>query len=142
LLHLRQLRSHVTNPKNDTVSVIDARTDKLFVGINFKIKPPDSGHVRCNGTDISGNMYMFDLGSLKCEAIANSVFPSPFSYWSVFPPIWFESWSGDLANDSDKDHIITFKPTYFGTLVANFNVLSDAYITTILAIAIPASDWD
>jgi DNA-binding beta-propeller fold protein YncE len=132
---------YVTNPENNSVSGIDGRTNKLFVGINFKIVPPHSGHVNCNGTNINSNTsMMFDLGSLKCEAIANSVFPSPFNYWSVFPPIWFDSWSGNLVSpDSDKNHTITFNPTHFGTLVANFNVLSDAYITTILAIAIPAA---
>jgi DNA-binding beta-propeller fold protein YncE len=132
---------YVTNPKNNTVSVIDGRRNKLIVGINFIIDPPNSGYLDCNGTNLkSSRLLMLDLGSLTCEAKANSVFPASFSYWSVFPPIWFDSWSGDLASpDSDKDNIITFKPTHFGTLVANFNVLSDAYITTILAIAIPAA---
>jgi YVTN family beta-propeller protein len=132
---------YVTNPDNDTVSVIDGKTNSLSVGVNFKIDPPYSGYVNCNGISINSNTsMMLDLGSLTCEAKANSVFPSPFSYWSVFPPIWFDSWSGNLVSpDSVNDHIITLRPTHFGRLDANFNVLSDAYITTILAIAIPAA---
>ena len=136
---------YVTNPMNNTVSVIDGRTNHISVGINFKIDPSNSGQINCNRPNIhnitSSGYAMVDVGStLTCEAKANSVFPAPFSYWSVFPPIWFDSWSGNLTSpDSHKDHIITFKPTHFGTLVAHFNVLSDAYITTILAIAIPAA---
>jgi hypothetical protein len=71
--------------------------------------------MNCNGININSNTsMMLDLASLTCEAKANSVFPSPFSYWSVFPPIWFDSWSGDLAGPgSVKDYNITFTPTHF-----------------------------
>jgi YVTN family beta-propeller protein len=135
---------YVTNPENNTVSVIDGKTNNISVGIKFKIDPPNSGYINCNRPNIhnitSSTYAMVGIRSLTCEAKANSVFPSPFSYWSIFPPIWFDSWSGDLVSpDSDKDRVITFKPSHFGTVVANFNVLSDAYITTILAIAIPAA---
>jgi hypothetical protein len=45
----------------------------------------------------------------------------------------------DKVTYPNKTNPLTFRPTHFGTLVANFYVLSEAYITTILAIAIPAA---
>jgi hypothetical protein len=74
-------------------------------------EPPNSGYINCNGPNIhnitNSTYATIDLGSLTCEAKAKS----------VFPPIWFDSWSGDLASrDSDRDHTITFEPTHFGTL--------------------------
>jgi YVTN family beta-propeller protein len=131
----------VPNDASDTVSFINGSKYTGLVGVSFQIEPQKSGSLSCDGREVNNSTtLLYDSNRiLTCEAKANSVFPPPFSSWSIFPPIAFSSWSGDLAPgpDSNKD-IITFKPTHFGTLVANFNVLSEGYITTLLAIAIPA----
>jgi YVTN family beta-propeller protein len=131
---------YVPNEASDTVSIIDGKTNSGLVGVTFEVTPKESGIIFCNGHKVDNIVFYDDNIKLSCIAKAKHW---PFTYWSIIPPIWFDSWSGNLPSpDSVKDYnIITFTPTQlkFGTLVANFNVLSDAYITTILAIAIPAA---
>jgi hypothetical protein len=133
---------YAPNPFYRKVTVIDGQTNNPSVRIKLTIDAPTSGYIKCNGGKLLGNAYLtYDLGTnlVTCEAKANSIFPPPFSYWSIIPPIWFDSWSGDLDNpDQNRDHTIKFEPTQFGTLTANFNVLSDTYASTFVSIAITA----
>jgi YVTN family beta-propeller protein len=125
---------YATNQHSNTVSVIDGVKYGILVGVTFDVSPNNAGNIYCNRQKITNNSTLLYISNrtLTCEAKANG----------IFPPTWFTSWSGDLASliNPNQDQIM-FKPSQFGTLIAKFdvwNVLSDTYISTYLAIAIPA----
>jgi YVTN family beta-propeller protein len=102
----------ITNLGSQTISEINATSNKLLAGIRFNINPPDTGYIKCNGSEISGSYVRYQMSShLQCQAIPNKVYR-------------FSSWSGNLAsasNNTDTD-IMSLKVLGYGTLTANFVV--------------------
>jgi len=101
---------YVPNDLSNVVHVINGVTDKPTVGINFKITPPNSGNVICNGQPIFKDVFIrYDFGSvLHCNAESNTRFV-------------FTSWSGAFAHISNYNSaMITFNTSKYGDLTANF----------------------
>ena len=51
-----------------TVSVIDASSDKVQAGIIFKISPPNSGKIICDGREYPTNIYLYVDSRTYCTA--------------------------------------------------------------------------
>lgn len=136
---------YVANILSNTVSVINGNTNKIMVGVNFNVDPVNSGEIHCNDNKIQNNDYQkYDIGTeLKCEAMANNIFPPiKFASWSIIPPMMFASWTGDLTSDPDDNPTATFKAFRHGNLVANFKELittdyANTIFGTVLSLAIP-----
>jgi YVTN family beta-propeller protein len=99
---------YVTNTYSGTVSLINGKTNKLVVGVNFNIQPSGSGDIDCTGgkTFSTAEYARIDNGT-RCHAERNGGFI-------------FKSWSGDLVSDPMNRSIPTFSPSGYGTLTANF----------------------
>jgi YVTN family beta-propeller protein len=122
---------YVVNFRSNTVTMINGTTNKIIVGTSFNIYPPNSGHIYCNQNQIANSYIKNDINTqLNCQA-------KPNSFLGIFPPIVFDSWSGDLATQSKNNPEITLPVTHYGTLVANFKeVIPSEYLTTEIIIPV------
>jgi len=122
---------YVVNFRSNTVTMINGTTNRIIVGTSFNIYPPDSGYIYCNENQIANSYIKNDINTrLNCQA-------RPNSFLGIFPPIVFDSWSGDLATPSKNNPEITLPVTHYGTLVANFKeVIPSEYLTTNLIIPV------
>jgi YVTN family beta-propeller protein len=148
---------YVTNTGSNTVSVIDGSTNKMVVGVDFSIDPPNSGRIECinkndkNDTDTytTDKYVRLSYGKeLECTSYSNSDYR-------------FNFWSGDLATTStspaptgnilgsvvdwfkglfiSKSPPITFAATeYNQALKGNFKAAPDYISAVILPILIAA----
>jgi YVTN family beta-propeller protein len=118
---------YVANTRSNTISIVNGTTKNLVAGVTFNINPPNSGEIHCKGYSIQDNDYIkYDIGTqLTCEAKANNIFPpAKFSFWSVLPPLLFDSWSSDFSSNSNNNNpIITFDVSRYGTMKATFKEL-------------------
>jgi YVTN family beta-propeller protein len=116
---------YVANTRSNTISIINGTTKNLVAGVTFNINPPNSGEIYCKGYSIQDNNYLkYDIGTqLTCEAKANNIFPPvKFSFFSILPPLSFDSWSSDFSsNPNNNNPIITFDVSRYGTITATFN---------------------
>ena len=94
--------------------------------------PPNSGHIYCNQNQIVDSYIKNDIDTqLNCQAKAQQTF------LGIFPPIVFDSWSGDVVTESKNNPEVTFPVTHYGTLVANFKeVIPSEYLTTEIIIPV------
>ena len=122
---------YVVNFRSNTVTMINGTTNRIIVGTSFNIYPPNSGHIYCNQNQIVNSYIKNDIDTqLNCQAKANS-------FLGIFPPIVFDSWSGDVATQSKNNPDVTFPVTHYGTLVANFReVIPSEYLTTEIIIPV------
>ena len=111
--------------------MINGTTNMIIVGTSFNIYPPDSGYIYCNENQIANSYIKNDINTrLNCLA-------RPNSFLGIFPPIVFDSWSGDPATPSKNNPEITLPVTHYGTLVANFKeIIPSEYLTTNLIIPV------
>jgi YVTN family beta-propeller protein len=165
---------YVANSGSNDIHVIDGINNNIIVGITFNINPEGSGEIYCNDRKISNNDYVNYVinTSLKCGAIAKTHNESLTGYIpidKILYPIYhfissemsqssdfkFKDWSGNLISiDSNS---ITFSPSRYGTLTANFiqippplstsdlvaifSVLLGIIITSIGALFYKNKDW-
>lgn len=119
---------YVTNTASNTISIINGDSDQVAIRLTFKVSPPNTGEVQCNGVrNISGNSTLYDRGqTLQCVAIPERGYT-------------FASWS-DLASDLGSNPL-TLEASSFGTLTANFKstVTLEIYIFVIGGIVGAAS---
>lgn len=139
---------YVTDTGSNMVNAINGKTNNLTAAVNFNSNPPNFGTIYCNDIKISNNYTRYDIGT-ELECTAESKKQSIFGFKSIDNLLWrindiffggtvFSSWSGNVVSDSN-DPTITFGVYKYGTaLTANFNDVPQAYMTTILAIGIPA----
>jgi YVTN family beta-propeller protein len=105
---------YVTNLGSKTVSEI--RDVNLLAGVNINVSPTNSGHIECGKNKISDTRYTrYPVDEdIMCKAYAgtNSV---------------FESWTSDLPfiESTGTDEVITFRPSKFANVTANFQVLQE-----------------
>jgi DNA-binding beta-propeller fold protein YncE len=147
---------YVSSPSSDTISVMNGSSNKLLMGVNFNVKPADSGEIYCNNKLVSKNYSKFEYGSkILCEARSN--IKSPFSIlpiigdWinaAIIGGFTFDQWSGDIVY-TPNEHSPTINATvssYGESLTANFKetapLIPGEYINTIfgtvLGIILPA----
>ena len=151
----------LTLPSN-TVSVINGTTSKVTAVITFKINPPNSGDMYCNGKKFSDNDYFrYDLATqLNCQVKGNTqnedlthnkyidnvlypIYHFLATEMSQTSDLKFSGWSGYLASKSNP---VTINVSKYGILTANFLEVSPyfsrsdlvAIASTILGIAITA----
>ena len=89
---------YVANFGSDSVSVINAYTYKLRVGVSLEAEPSHAGQIECGGTDVPTNQYFYIDFPSSCTARANEGFQ-------------FTSWIEDLGNNSTRT-INSTTPSY------------------------------
>jgi YVTN family beta-propeller protein len=98
---------YVTNTESDTLSIIDTESNRVIVGVNFKIIPPHSGNIICDGQIVSDKYERYTAGTnILCEAKGNAGF-------------LFSSWNSNFK--SVNDHSTN---TIFDSLVSSFGNVS------------------
>jgi YVTN family beta-propeller protein len=98
---------YVTNEQFNSVSVVNASSNNLIVGITFNADPTNAGHIICNTKEVPNNIYIILDVYSKCRAVHNTGFV--FSSWSGRLSSNFVNTSGTVVNASD-----------YGSLTANF----------------------
>lgn len=80
---------YIANEDSKTVSILNGYTNKLISWVAFDINPSNSGHIICNGKEISTNQYhKVEFGAL-CTANNNNGFQ-------------FSSWTENLGRNSSR----------------------------------------
>lgn len=91
---------YVANTDSSTVSVIDGHSNKVVVGVTFKISPSGSGHIQCNSENSPSRIgqYMFVYSGAQCTAQPNEGFE-------------FSSWEENNLKDNSTQPISVSRPT-------------------------------
>jgi YVTN family beta-propeller protein len=100
---------YVTNQGSKTVSVINGKTNRLSVSVNFNVSPEGSGYIVCDSQKITNQYMFYDVNSThKCSAVPGNDFV-------------FSSWSNRGSNTNFTGPI-NFKALDFGiSWTANFD---------------------
>ena len=122
---------YVTNQCSGSVSVINAYTHKLRVGVSLEAEPSHAGQIECGGTDVPTNQYFYIDFPSSCTARANEGFQ--FTSWiedlgnnstrtinSTTPSYSPIKWITDALRIGTNDTTATLTPTKFGNFIARF----------------------
>lgn len=159
---------YMVNTRSNTISMMDAKTNKFLVGIKFNTDPPDKGNIFCKNVqalpkssitdqwqEISSNYSMYSVGTqlvCKAESDTQTELLARFGllgdfFWELYKAVIggsvFHSWSGDVPLSQQSSSMIHFNASKFGnTITAKFvdqpPVLPQDYIKIIVGLAIPA----
>ncbi|MDF0681213.1 MAG: hypothetical protein P0116_09635, partial [Candidatus Nitrosocosmicus sp.] len=108
-INLNTKSIYVANTESDTLSIIDTKSNKVTAGINFKINPPHSGNIICNGEIVSDKYERYTAGTnILCEIKENAGFQ-------------FSSWNSDLksVNENSNNTIFDLLASSFGNISHN-----------------------
>lgn len=136
---------YVPNALSDSMSIINSNTNQVQIGLMLNVNPPDSGYITCNDkkNDIgtSNNKYLtYDNGTiLTCTAVGKSedfqsthqiivselislyhFISNELLQTSEFKFIGWSSYGHVIPSSGVKEHKITFTPSHYDTVTANF----------------------
>jgi YVTN family beta-propeller protein len=124
---------YVTDFGSSRITEINSNSNKVLAGVSFKVNPPDSGAIICNGSYVT-TYTRYEIGTnLNCESQPNSNFK-------------FDGWSGNLGS-SLGDPTTSFKLLGYGILTANFgrqanfNIPTEYFISLYALTATVFTGW-
>jgi YVTN family beta-propeller protein len=124
---------YVTDLGSNRITEINSISNKVLAGVSFKVNPPDSGAIICNGSYVT-TYTRYEFGTnLNCDSQPNSNFK-------------FDGWSGTLGSRLG-DPATSFKLLGYGTLTANFgrqasfNIPTEYFVSLYALTATVFTGW-